>query len=186
MTTDDILLLIIYLLVIGVLFYFVYLTTKIVGSKASKSMRGKHIHVIETISLGMDKRIHLIKAGKEYILVASSGKELKYLTTIELEQPDLVEVNAKEEENPLGFNLILNKYITMFREKNKKTQNVDTNEVIGDISETGEIRNTGDNSDKENVYTKSVFKDNLNKLRSVMAKNIIGDGITNDKKKKPG
>lgn len=188
--TDDGWMLVIYIIVFVVLLYLVYLTTRLVGSKVSGTMKGKHMHVVETISLGMDKRIHLIKAGKEYILVSSTSKELNYLTSVKLDQADLVKESTTAEENASGFNLILAKYIAAFIEKSKKIHSVNINNdtgETGDISETGEIGDIDNNScNSENIHTKSVFKDNLNKLRSVMAKNIIGDGMTNDKKEKPG
>ena len=49
-------------------------------------MKGKHITVIETVSLGFDNKLHLVKVADEFILISCSGKNVQMLKTIDINE----------------------------------------------------------------------------------------------------
>ncbi len=82
---------ILFLLGFGAILFLTYVTTRYLAGKSGKAMKGKHLSIVETISLGADKRIHLVKAGEKHILISSTSKSIEYLTELEIyvgEAPD--------------------------------------------------------------------------------------------------
>ena len=65
-------------------FILAYVTTKYIGGKSKKASRGNYIQVIETVSLGIDKQLILVKVGEQYVLLSSSGKNIQFMTNINL------------------------------------------------------------------------------------------------------
>ena len=105
------------LLIIIVVFYLTYITTRFIGSKAGVNginTKRKYLKIIETICLGRDKYLYLIKAGNKYILISSSNKGIEMLGNIEFEE----DTDVKNEEGcmerlhtPGSFKEIINNYL---------------------------------------------------------------------------
>ena len=92
--------------------FLTYITTKYIGGNAGKITKRKHLHVIETICLGRDKYLYLIKAGKDYILISSSNKGLQMLGNIGVDIEDETECQITEQELPIkSFKNVINKYL---------------------------------------------------------------------------
>jgi len=116
--------------VLGLMLIFVsilfltYITTKYIGRNAGKVAKGKHLHIIETICLGKDKYLYLIKAGNDHILVSSSNKGIDMLGNIDMDIDVSVEtaVERTEQEFPLGsFKGVFGKYLNQnFSRYNKQ------------------------------------------------------------------
>jgi len=51
--------------VFGSVLFLAYVTTKFIGTRTNKIVKGKYIKIIETVNLGFDSRLHLVKAGEE-------------------------------------------------------------------------------------------------------------------------
>lgn len=143
--------------VLGILFFVVvilflsYVTTKYVGTKANKSMKGKYINIIDTVSLGLDKHIYLLKAGESYLLISSTGKSVEFLTTIKMDGTE-IENSFEGEENIFDFKTFFEKYLDSFRSKKnfKDSKNVkeENSEILKD----------------------EAFKSNLERLRTMTSK----------------
>jgi len=155
-----------YLIVFSSILFLVFVTTKYVGGKAGKAMRGKNIHIVESVSLGMDKQIHLIKVGETFLLVATSGKTIQYLTTVNMENYEVDETTVNT--NNFDFKIIFDKYLQQFvSKKGNRTGFKETKETINEQSEGDE------------------FKSNLNRLRTITKRmdsrsKENGDGKTNE------
>lgn len=139
-----------FIIVFGCVLFLAYIVTRMIGQKANHSMKGRHIQVIETVSLGMDKQIILIKAGNEYILLAASGKQIQYLTNVSLNEELINEVGDKNTVVPTSFKNVLDRYIQFIPlgKRSKDPQNA-------------ELDNQEPNSDR--------FEDNLQKLKDLTA-----------------
>lgn len=166
---EDVLTVILYLIGFCALLFLTYVTTRYIGGKQSRAMKGKNINILETVSLGMDKRIHLIKAGKQYVLVASTSKTIEFLTVVDLEDPaPEQEMIPKEEGSLFDFKSIFEKYANTYR----------TKKVNGSMNNEGET--------PQNIPEGSDFRFNLNRLKTIVQKNECqinknGDDSTNEK-----
>ena len=160
------------LLLVGfcLLLFLTYVTTRYIGGKQNKAMRGKNISIVETVSLGMDKRIHLIKAGDQHILIASTAKTVEFLTTVSLDEETAgQETDVYETGNPFDFRVFFEKYADMYKAKKDKT-----NETAAQNTATRDIPENRD------------FRSNLGRLRSIVQKSSVhvkenGDDFTNEK-----
>jgi flagellar protein FliO/FliZ len=153
------------LLGFGAILFLVYITTRYIGAKANKASRGRYVSIVETVSLGLDKQLHLIKAGGQYVLISSSGKNIQFLTTLNLDDSEFEDVPSN---NPVfDFKGFFDKYLQNFRAK--KADNEVYEDSFGSPNE------------------KDVFKSNLNRLRAITTEGdkqskVNGDGRTNDEK----
>lgn len=156
------------LIIFASVLFLAYVSTKYIGQKASMAMRGKFVRIVETLNLGVDKRIYLIKAGNKFFLMASSGKNLQFLTEVEIEDTDNAADNTDEnagESNVQGayrippmkneFKNVLDKYIHLNKKavpdiKNKRQKN---EEYKDDSNKAGDG-----------------IKENLNKLKNMTKK----------------
>lgn len=74
------------LFIFALVLLITYYTTRWVGSYQKVRMKSKNLQVIESLSVGNNKIICLIKAGTEYLVVAIGKDEIHPLTTLKEEQ----------------------------------------------------------------------------------------------------
>jgi len=72
----------VFLTVFGTIIVLAFYTTRFVALKAGSMMRGKHIRIIDVVSLGADKKLFLVKAGNKFFLLSSWGKNLQFISVI--------------------------------------------------------------------------------------------------------
>lgn len=109
----------IYLVGFGSLLFLTYITTRFLGTRMNKASKGKHLSIVDTVTIGMNKQLYLVKAGNQFILMASSGKNLEFIKEIKLDELD-VEMDT-ETNTTFDFKAIFDKYFQNF--KNKKNDN---------------------------------------------------------------
>lgn len=155
---------ILFLLGFGSILFLTYVTTRYIAGKSNKAMKGRHINIIETISLGMDKRIHLVKAGKQYMLIASTSKNIEFLATVNLEADEAKSGDEPALQNVFDFKSLFEKYMNSYKDKKsslmrQKKNDMPINQVEGEK-----------------------FKNNLERLKTITQKTEEkdGDDITNE------
>jgi len=162
---------ILFLLGFGSILFLTYVTTRYVASRTGRTMRGKYIRIVDTISLGTDKRIHLVKAGEQYVLIATTSKSVEFLTLVDLgddKAREAEEFEKKESRNVFDFKTIFEKYVNTYKSKRDGTIQQDNDET-----------STG-RADRPD------FRSNLGRLRAIMHKSDKqveknGDDSTNEK-----
>lgn len=121
-----------------------YLTTKYIAKKGVSNGKSRNLKIVETLGLGIDKSIMLVKVGEQYFLMANSGKNLTLLTAIEPEKLVLQEANDAYQ----GIN-----------------KNVD--EYLSSLDNSSLDNNSLSNNTEVNDYFATV-KQNLRKLKSIV------------------
>lgn len=107
------------LLIFAVVLLLTYYTTRWVGSYQKVRMRSRNLQVIESLSVGNNKSICLLKAGTEYLVVAIGKDEIHPLTTLEKEQlTDLSFMNEGIE--PMGSGESFQEIFGQLKEKMSK------------------------------------------------------------------
>ena len=74
------------LLIFALVLLLTYFTARWVGSYQKVRMRSKNLQVIESLSVGNNKSICLLKTGTEYLVVAVGKDEIHPLATLQEEQ----------------------------------------------------------------------------------------------------
>ena len=150
------------------LLFLTRVTTKYIGQKQLKTMKSKNISVVETIILGTDKRLHLVKAGNSYVLIASTSKSVEFLTAVDMDESEINEETAAVTDTRFDFRAILEKYSGMYRAKKEKPAMPGNTQAPAEQEEAG-------------------FRTNLNRLKTIVNKSryneVKKDGVevTNDK-----
>lgn len=166
MEPKDLLKIILYLFGFCALLFLTYVTTKYIGQKQNKSMKSKNISVIETVMLSADKRLHLVKAGKEYVLIASTTKSVEFLAKVDIEEDVQQGAETENKGNTFDFKYLFDKYAGQYRNNREKDRNRERAESPQDMSDGND------------------FKSNLSRLKRIVNKNQVeenGDDNTNEK-----
>jgi len=71
-----------------------YFATKFIAKKGRTSMGSKNLKIVETVSLGLDKSLILVKAGKQFLLLGSTPKGINFLAELEAESISLSDADA--------------------------------------------------------------------------------------------
>ncbi|WP_034847032.1 flagellar biosynthetic protein FliO [Ruminiclostridium josui] len=125
------------------------LTTRYLAYKSKKILKGNYMQIIETLNLGINNRIHLVKVANEFFLVAASNKNVEFLSKVSIN-----DYQEQEIKNPISevvdFKSILKKYT------NGLTFGAKTKEKV---SEPSQHENESENN--------AVFRSNLEKLKNL-------------------
>lgn len=159
---------ILYLICFCALLFLTYVTTRYIAQKQSKSMKSRNISVVETVLLGADKRLHLVKAGKKYILVATTAKSVVFLSEVDMDDETEKEEITEKKEKLFDFKSLFEKYKGAYKNAIEKEKN---NENIKNISVP------------QDVAYEHNFKSNLDRLKRIVKKNQVrenGDDVTNE------
>lgn len=76
-----------------------YFATRFIARKGFSASNNKNLKVVESISVGIDKTLLLVKVGEQYLLLGSTQKNISFLSAIDQEQLSLA--NAEEAYNNL-------------------------------------------------------------------------------------
>lgn len=156
---------VLFLLGFGAILFLTYVTTKFIAGKSGKALKGKHIQVVETVSLGLDKRIHLVKAGNRHILISSTSKSIGFLAEVDVGDGGEKAEEPSEQQNVFNFRELFDKYVGAYR--NSGTSRKGKNDLPDEPPDTGN------------------FRKNLGKLRTIVHKTDQveknGDDATNEK-----
>jgi flagellar protein FliO/FliZ len=155
-----------FIVVIGLLL----LTTKFLAYKSKKMLKGNYMQIIESLNLGVNNRIHLIKVDKEFFLISASNKNVEFLTKVSIgdfEEPEI--------KNPIteviDFKSVLKKYVGGFNSVNQSDKPIQGEKLSNQNTQVK-------NDIKHNDLT---FKNNLEKLKHI-TNSISGQRSENEQK----
>ena len=74
------------LLIFALVLLITYFTTRWVGSYQKVRMKSRNLQILESLSVGNNKSICLLKTGTEYLVVAVGKDEIHPLATLQEEQ----------------------------------------------------------------------------------------------------
>ena len=151
-----------FMLVFGSIIFLAIVCTKLVAGNKKGSMKGRFINIIESVSLGVDKQIHLVKVDNQFVLIATAGKNVEFLTNVKMDgytEPEM----SENSNNYFDFKLLFDKCIKLYKDKKSDRLQDEMNEI--EEIEMGEkiIIKTGKNISKDG----EVFKKNLSRLRQM-------------------
>jgi len=162
----DILKIILYLVGFCSLLFLTYVTTRYIGQKQNKAMKSKNISVVETVMISPDKRLHLVKAGKGYVLIASTSKSVEFLSKVDIEEDTGQEEASEGKEKLFDFRSFFEKYTGVYKSNVHNEKYIEKADAPQDIEE------------------EHGFRANLNRLKKIVNINQVeknGDDNTNEK-----
>ena len=103
-------------MVFACILFLVYITTRFVAKKTGAGYKGRHIEVVEAVSVAADKQLLLVRAGGQFFLIAKTSKGLEILSELELEAdaaPEAADAGAEG----TGFKGVFDKYLKRLQYK---------------------------------------------------------------------
>lgn len=100
------------IIVFGSVLFLAYVTTKFVGKSAARKMKGKNLEVVETLRLAVDKQLYIVRAGDKYMVLSSAGKNIQFISDIDMDTNSLSEETEVSEAGISEFKSLLDKYIS--------------------------------------------------------------------------
>lgn len=142
-----------FLVVMGILL----LTTKYLTYKSKKMMKGNYMQIIESLSLGVNNRLHLVKVDKEFFILSASNKNVEFLARVNISDFEEAEIKNPISE-VIDFKSVLKKYIRGFNSGNAAAA-AETKPAETVVDKVPESFQRDSNDDK--------FKNNLEKLKHI-------------------
>jgi len=71
------------LFILGCVCFLAFVMTKFVGKKSMNVMKSKYMKVIDSLSMGFDRTIYLVKVGQQYVLMYSSAKGFEFICNVD-------------------------------------------------------------------------------------------------------
>lgn len=103
---------VIVLLVLFIMVLFgAYFATRLFGSFQIKKGSSKNIHHLESISVGPQKVLQLIKVGEEYILIGVTKDKITFIKDINKENIDINKYNKDKTDLVVPFSKQLEKFL---------------------------------------------------------------------------
>ena len=155
-----------FIIVFGLLIF----STRFLSYKSKKVLNGKHMQIVESLSLGVTNRLHLIKIDNEFFLISATNKNIEFLTKV-----NIGDYKEEEIKNPIteviDFKSVLKRY-TNFNFNSQKRNENESQDILKQ-----NIKRSGENQDSD-----LVFKSNLEKLKNLT--NTINGQRSEDEQKK--
>ena len=86
---------------IALVLYLSYITSRFLGKKMAGGANNRHMKVIETMAVGPDRSLSLIRVGTKYFLFLNTKKGLELVSEIEKDSL-LIEEVKEEVREPVG------------------------------------------------------------------------------------
>lgn len=139
-----------YVLIFGAILYLAYIAARLVGKKTSASIQSRNMQVVEQISLGLDRRLLLIRVGSEYFVFLCGKKEFKQVARVNLDKDEIQEQEeVKSTDSPVfDFRQIFERVTRIPKDKREQMKNPQQN-------------------DEANVPEKNVVRSNIRKLEQM-------------------
>jgi flagellar biogenesis protein FliO len=98
-----------------------YLTTRFVGNKFRVKSKHKNMKIIETLPLGLDRCLYIIRVGKKDFLFYSSKKGIELVSEVELEkQPEDQTEDNEQPQKMFDFKGIFERYSGLSQNKSER------------------------------------------------------------------
>lgn len=105
--------------------YLSYWGTKRIGKGFSGISGSRQLKIVDSLQVGMNRNIAIIKAGKSYHLVGITSNQITYLAAIE--EDDLENTGSSQDEKTSLFRAALEQYekLKIKQEKRPEQEEVD-------------------------------------------------------------
>lgn len=123
------------------LWFLAYIMTKFMGKKTKSAMKSKYMQVIDTMSIGFDRTLYLVKVGEQYVLMYSSTKGFEYICNLNSNALSFSGESFEADEQPNGG---FAKYFDFFRPGTESRISKEDNEVENNVERLKRLFNRKD------------------------------------------
>ena len=123
------------------LWFLAFIMTKFIGNKSKSAMRSKYMRVVDTMAMGFDKTLYLVKIGEQYIVMCSSQKGFDYICSLNNDF-SVRETNVESEE--VRTNKGFAKYFDFFKPVSEERTKQEDNDIENNIERLKRLFNKKD------------------------------------------
>ena len=110
------------ILILGCVCFLAYVMTKFVGKRSMNIMKSRYMKVVDSLSMGFDRTIYLVRVGQQYVLMYSSTKGFEFICNID---SNMVNENITNDTNSNENSF--SKYFDFFKPDKKEDNSVNKN-----------------------------------------------------------
>ena len=122
------------------LWFLAFIMTKFIGNKSKSAIRSKYMRVVDTMAMGFDKTLYLVKVGEQYIVMCSSQKGFDYICSLNNNFAIMETNDAPEEKSNNGFA----KYFDFFKPSTDIKSKSEDNDIENNIEKLKRMFNKKD------------------------------------------
>lgn len=122
------------------LWFLAFIMTKFIGKRTQSAMRSRYMRVIDTMAMGFDKTLYLVKVGEQYILMNSSAKGFEFICTV---NGNFSGINS-EEDTSLQLGKGFSKYLDFFKPSTDTKSSSENNDIENNIERLKRMFNKKD------------------------------------------
>jgi flagellar biogenesis protein FliO len=115
--------------------------TKFIGNKTKSAMKSKYMRVVDSMALGFDKTLYLVKVGEQYILMHSSAKGFEFICNL---NSNLLSVDLDSEDSEQHSGKGFSKYLDFFKPGTETKVSKEDNEIQNNIEKLKKMFNRKD------------------------------------------
>lgn len=83
------------ILVILVILFLAWYVTRFISLRARGKLAGRHMRVVDRLTVGNDRALLLVKVGAEYCVIGVTGHEMRLIKTLDPSEAEALEADAQ-------------------------------------------------------------------------------------------
>ena len=124
------------ILILGCVCFLAYVMTKFVGKRSMNIMKSRYMKVVDSLSMGFDRTIYLVKVGEQYVLMYLSTKGFEFICNID---SNMVNENITNDTNSNENSF--SKYFDFFKPGKTEEYKKEDNSVNKNIEKLRDLFN---------------------------------------------
>ena len=124
------------ILILGCVCFLAYVMTKFVGKRSMNIMKSRYMKVVDSLSMGFDRTIYLVRVGQQYVLMYSSTKGFEFICNID---SNMVNENITNDTNSNENSF--SKYFDFFKPGKTEEYKKEDNSVNKNIEKLRDLFN---------------------------------------------
>ena len=151
------------LIVFFCILFLAYISTRFVAKRSSGRMKSRYIEIVDSLGVGADTQLLIVKAGGEFFLAAKSQKQISLLTKLALTADELQDVANSAPNFADSFRAVLEGKLA--RVRGKRGGDAAADEEEGNVR-TGAADDSGGESGA-NTRTSATFRENIDRIKDM-------------------
>lgn len=126
------------LVIFAGILYLAYVSTKFIGSRYSLGGKGgKNLKIIESLAIGKESRLAIVKAGEKYLLLGITPHSISNVAELSEEEIKAAETQNSQPAEGMSFAEALKINLSKAVGKKLPEKNPDTTEDVNDDQSAG-------------------------------------------------
>ena len=161
------------LIVFVCILFLAYVVTRFIAKRSSGRLKSRHMEVVDSLAVGADSQLLIIKAGDEYFLTSKTQKQIVMLAKLALTAEDTQDSAVRSTGFADSFRSVLESKLSRAKPQRDKTADSDNDGGAGGDTDAGGDTGGGrrERNDRNDRYDRTentgVFRSNIDKIKEI-------------------